>query len=253
MSGRHRRHRRFKLRSFYVWHRYMGVSAAIFVLLIAVTGALLNHTEDFAFDSRHVGSAWILDWYGIKAPDRLLSYAAGDRQVTLIEDRLYLDRHTIEGAWQSLHGAVDVGDIVVVAVDNAILLITPFAQIIERLQGDDAVPAGIEQIGTDSNGALMARSGSQLFQADEDIIRWAPWQGDAAAIIWSHPVAVSPALKSSLQQDYRNRILPLERVLLDLHSGRFFGKAGPWVFDVAALLLILLALSGTLIWLKRKR
>jgi uncharacterized iron-regulated membrane protein len=45
----------------------------------------------------------------------------------------------------------------------------------------------------------------------------------------------------------------VERVILDLHSGRFFGKLGPWLFDIAALLLILLSLSGAWIWLKRRR
>jgi uncharacterized iron-regulated membrane protein len=48
-------------------------------------------------------------------------------------------------------------------------------------------------------------------------------------------------------------VLPTERLLLDLHSGRIFGAAGPWIFDIAALLLILLSLSGTWIWIKRRR
>ncbi|HED18424.1 MAG TPA: PepSY domain-containing protein, partial [Gammaproteobacteria bacterium] len=67
MSRHHRRKQRFKLRSFYVWHRYMGVGAAAFMLVIAVTGVLLNHTEGLQLDSRHVQSNWILDWYGIQA------------------------------------------------------------------------------------------------------------------------------------------------------------------------------------------
>jgi len=56
-----------------------------------------------------------------------------------------------------------------------------------------------------------------------------------------------------LQRHFRGEVLPVERVLLDLHSGRFFGRFGPWIFDTIAVLLILLALSGTWIWLKRKR
>ena len=43
----------------------MGVSAAIFVILVTTTGILLNHTESFQFDSRHIQSDWVLDWYGI--------------------------------------------------------------------------------------------------------------------------------------------------------------------------------------------
>jgi uncharacterized iron-regulated membrane protein len=60
-------------------------------------------------------------------------------------------------------------------------------------------------------------------------------------------------LERALQNHYRSEVLPLERLLLDLHSGRFFGSAGPWIMDAAAVLLVLLALSGTWIWLRRKR
>lgn len=253
MSRSHHRHRRFKLRSFYVWHRYMGVSAAAFVLIIAVTGALLNHTGDLELDSRHVRTNWILDWYGIEAPERLLSYLAGEYRVTLMEDRLYLDRIAIDGTWHELYGAARLGDTVVIGVDNVILLVTPMAEIIERLDGEDGVPAGIRKIGRTADGVLVVQAGSNHYRADNDLVRWTSWQGDPATVDWSQTNPVAPQLKTALQNQYRNEILPLERLVLDLHSGRFFGKVGPWVFDIAALLLILLALSGTLIWLKRKR
>ena len=45
--------------------------------------------------------------------------------------------------------------------------------------------------------------------------------------------------------------LPLERVLLDLHSGRIFGEAGVWLVDAAALLFLLLAGSGLWLWGRR--
>ena len=90
MSRRHRRKQRLKLSSFYVWHRYMGVSAAVLVLIVAVTGVLLNHTENFQFDSEHIKSDWVLDWYGIKAPDSLHTFLAGDRYVTLMGEHLSL-------------------------------------------------------------------------------------------------------------------------------------------------------------------
>ena len=231
----------------------MGISAAVFVLLIAVTGLLLNHTEDFKFDRRHVQAGWVLDWYGIHPPESLRSYRAGDRQVTLVEDRLYLNRTAIEGNYQGLRGAAHVDGIFIIAVDDGILLATPLGEIIEHLQGADRVPAGIEQIGVDASGVLIAQTGMTRYQADSDFIGWTLWEGDPATIHWAQATVVEPQLKASLQRQFRNEILPVERVLLDLHSGRFFGWLGPWVFDVAALLLILLSLSGTWIWLKRKR
>ena len=106
MSRHHRRKQRFKLRSFYVWHRYMGLSVAIFALLVAVTGLLLNHTEDFQFDSQHVQSDWILDWYGIEAPEQLLTFPAGNRHITLMGEHLYMNRREIDGNYRRLLGAV---------------------------------------------------------------------------------------------------------------------------------------------------
>jgi hypothetical protein len=39
-----------------------------------------------------------------------------------------------------------------------------------------------------------------------------------------------------------------QRLLQDLHAGRVFGWAGQLVMDLAALLLVILALTGVIIW-----
>jgi hypothetical protein len=231
----------------------MGLSAAAFVLLIAVTGIMLNHSEDFDFDSRHVQTDWVLDRYGIEAPENLTSYLAGERQVTLMGNRLYLHRTRIMGDYRALHGASYIDGIFIIAADNRILLATPPGDIIERLKVEGTVSAGIERIGVDTSGGLVVQSPAGRYRADKDFIDWAQWSGDPASVQWARATSVGPELKASLQRQYRNDILPLERLLLDLHSGRFFGPPGPWLFDAAALLLILLSLSGTLIWVKRNR
>lgn len=253
MSRRHRRKQRYKLRSFYVWHRYMGIGAVLFALIIAATGILLNHTEDFQFDSAHIKADWILDWYGIDAPDKLLSFKANDRHVTLMGEHLYLDRKEIEGAYRDLVGAVYLNELYVIAVSDSILLLTPRGEIVERLRDEDGVPAGIRRIGINGQGRVVTQSSIDHYQADDDFIRWRHWDPAPAGAQWAQPSPLDARLKLSLQQHFRGEVLPVERVILDLHSGRFFGKAGPWIFDIAALLLILLALSGAWIWLKRRR
>ena len=52
---------------------------------------------------------------------------------------------------------------------------------------------------------------------------------------------------------YSGSPLSYERVLLDLHSGRIFGRVGVLVVDAAAVALLLLALSGFYMWFKFKR
>jgi len=245
MSKQHHRKQRFKLRSFYVWHRYMGVGAALFTLIIAFTGILLNHTEDFDFHETHVQSGWILDWYGIEAPEQLLSFPAGERHVTLMGDDLYLDRKEIGDDYHDLNGAVQIDNMLVVSANNNILLLTPRGEMIEQLKRNDGVPAGIEKIGVDDEGGIAVRTLHEIYLADNDFIRWQRYDGDAGNIRWAAPAPLEPQLKQQLQHHFRGEVLSMERVLLDLHSGRFFGKAGPWLFDIAAALLILLSLSGT--------
>jgi len=253
MSRQHRRKHRFKLRSFYVWHRYMGISAALFTLVIAVTGVLLNHTEDFNFDSRHVRSDWILDWYGISAPQDMHSFPVGDRSITLMGEHLYLDRREIEGSYRQLSGAVQKDDMFVVAVSDSILLLTQRGELIDRLQRSDGIPAGIVQIGTDTHDAVIVQTSLDYYQPDADFLHWTRRDKIPVGMRWATSGLLNPRLKSALQNHFRGEVLPVERVLLDLHSGRFFGRLGPWVFDAAALLLILLSLTGTWIWLKRRR
>jgi len=253
MSRHHRRKQRLKLSSFYVWHRYMGVSAAVFVLIVAVTGLLLNHTEDFQFDSDHIKSDWVLDWYGIRAPDSMQSFLAGDRHLTLMGEHLYLNRREIEGGYRQLLGAVLFNDTFIVAMSHTILLLTPRGEIIEQLQDKDGVPAGIEQIGIDADGAVIVRTSHDYYQPDADFIHWKKADKDFTPVRWATPSLLEPRLKNALQRHYRGEVLPVERVILDLHSGRFFGRLGPWLFDAAAVLLMLLSLSGGWIWLKRRR
>jgi len=231
----------------------MGVGAALFALIIAVSGVLLNHTEDFQFDSRYIKSDWILDWYGIDAPDTLVSYRANARTVTWMGEHLYLDRKEIDGEFGDLTGAVYHNELYVVAVSNTILLLTTRGEIVERLGDEDGVPAGIRRLGIDRQGRVVVQGGLDYYRADADFIRWQRWQADPASVQWAQPSPLDARLKRSLREHFRGEVLPAERVILDLHSGRFFGKVGPWIFDAAALLLILLALSGTWIWLKRRR
>jgi hypothetical protein len=253
MSRQHHRKQRFKLRSFYVWHRYMGVTAALFALIIAVTGLLLNHTEDFQFDSHYVKSAWILDWYGIKAPKELLSFTANNRHITLMGEHLYLNRKEIRGEYHNLVGAVYLQDMYAVAVSDTIVLLTTRGEIVDQLQGEDGLPAHISAIGIGSNGLLVASAGGAYYQADRDFLTWQRRESADDGVRWARSGPLDRQIAASLRVHYRGEVLPVERVILDLHSGRFFGRGGPWIFDIAAFLLILLALSGTWIWLRRRR
>ena len=231
----------------------MGITAAGFMVLVAVTGILLNHTEYFQFDSQHVKSDGVLDWYGIEAPNDLLSFVAGDRHITLMGEHLYIGELEANGEFKQLIGAVNNNGILIIAIDDRILLMSADGELIEELEEKDGVPAGMKRIGVVQSDLFIVEGSHDLYTSKNDFLSWENWKGNAAEITWATPAPTDNHLKKMLQYHYRGEVLPVERVLLDLHSGRFFGKLGPWFIDASAILLILLSLTGTWMWFKRRR
>ena len=64
------------------------------------------------------------------------------------------------------------------------------------------------------------------------------------------PLSAAPAanLRPELEEAYRGTGLTLERVLLDIHAGRIPGATGVFLVDAAALLFLVLAISGLWLW-----
>src|SRR5688572_14308339 len=94
------------LRSVFEWHRYAGLTAFLIVLMLAVTGVLLNHTERLALDEVYVKSELVLDWYGVRAPDIDGAFNTASHWIVEIEDQLYMDRRALEPPATGMRGAV---------------------------------------------------------------------------------------------------------------------------------------------------
>lgn len=252
MSHRKRRPR-FKLKSLYVWHRHVGLSAALLIMLLSITGIALNHTERFNLDSRYVQSAWLLDWYGIEAPQHATHYSTPVNTITLLDAQLFIDAQPLEGEYTSLTGALVHNELLVVGQLDTILLLTPEGQLIERLGHNEGVPPGIQHLGTSADGQLILETATGLYSTDAEYMKWIAWAGAPESINWSTPSDLGADQLAVLQARFRGQILPWERVMLDLHSGRIFGSWGPWVMDTAAILMLFLAGSGVFIWWKKQR
>jgi hypothetical protein len=249
--SRRRRHR-LKLKSFYVWHRYMGVVAALFALVLSVSGLALNHTEELQLDERFINASWLLDWYGIDGAETAESYALADHWITLLGDRLYVDNLPLPGHFSELTGAVVLPELLLVIADGDALVLTLQGELVERLGRQNGVPAGIAEVGVRA-GRPIVRAAHGLYTSDDALLDWHHTEASNDLVDWSRAGDLPAAQLHALRNNYRSHILPLERVMLDLHSGRILGNWGPWLMDAAAMLLIALALTGSWIWLTRRR
>ena len=241
---------RSRWHSLFLWHRYMGLAASLFVVILAITGLLLNHGETLKLDRRYVQAPALLAWYDIKPPSPPLSYQLEGQWISQLGNQLYFNDRRLTEVKGTLLGVASSDTLFVIALEGRLLLITPQGEIIERLGDAEGVPAGIRNISSDRQGRLLISAAHGTYLTDNRFTAWHPTDLRVSPIKSVSPPA---ALASRLLRAYRGNGLPLERVLLDIHSGRILGAWGAYVMDGAALLLLALAACGVWVWASRRR
>ena len=151
-----------KHKVFWTWHRRVGIVAALLVLVLSITGIALNHTERLRLDERHVRWGWLLDWYGIEIPREAVSFPLDPGRISLLGDRLYLDAQSLPGLFGELTGAVGLNGMAAAVVDGDVLLLTRGGDIVDRLGGENGVPAGIDAVGRAGGAPIVIRAGGAL-------------------------------------------------------------------------------------------
>ncbi|HJP35230.1 MAG TPA: PepSY domain-containing protein [Gammaproteobacteria bacterium] len=233
-----------------IWHRAAGMLAASFLLILTVTGLLLMQTDDLDLDSRYVSDARLLDWYGIRPAPPPLSFSANERWITQQGTRLYYDAAFLSNIRGRLIGAIPAGDELLVATTEMLVLLTGDGRVAEKLDATSGVPAGLTHIGTGTDGAIIVRSSVGSFRFDPISGRIEP-DDSARPAHWSAAAPLPATLRDNINRGYRGQGLSLERVILDLHTGRLFGKVGVALFTLASVLLLLLIFSGIVLWTYR--
>lgn len=243
--SRHKRKR--KWHSLYIWHRYVGLLAALLTLLLAITGLALNHYTTLGLGKRFIENEWLLDKLDITAPTTASGFRSSQHQAILLEPWLWLDKHQIQGEYNSISGLVSIDDMLVLATPGELQLFTKQGELIDRLRSQDGLPNAIRRIGRSEQGRLVIETPLGQFQADRDILNWQNWNGEVS---WSSPVTAGEASLQRMQQRWRQQSLSWGHLILQLHSGRLFGDVGVLVMDGAAILLVFLSLSGFWIWMR---
>lgn len=231
------------------WHGRAGVLACVLLLLLAMTGLALNHAEDLRLDERKVDWDWPYALYGSAVAGTWKGYAAGESWVLQGgEGRLYLGTRAIGSCDGTLVGAVGIDGMLLVACERELLLLTPEGDRIDALNAAAGLPLPVTGCAL-QDGVAHVLAGGRWQAFDPDDMGFSPSpMGDARPL----PATVPPeALIERLGR--ASEWLHWERFLLDLHSGRLFGRAGVIVVDAGGVLSLLLALSGIVMWGARRR
>jgi hypothetical protein len=233
-------------------HRSIGAGAAIFVFFMVLTGLVINHSNGLGLDQRHVSQPFLLGWYGLGKPENIQSYAVGDDWLSFAGSQLYLNDNSVatisDGA-----GAVSLGELLIAAGSDELLLLDQQGNLVERIPWSPIGTAPIDSIGLNANATVTVKSSGQLWMADTDLLNWQRTGETTVTVQWSTSEPAPEQLQQAITRVYRGEGLSLERVLLDLHSGRIFGSAGVLVYDLIALGLGFLSISGLVLWFRSRR
>lgn len=239
------------IRTFYTWHRRTGVVISLIVVLLVITGFALNHTERFGLDKRFINTNWILDWYQIEVKGTVLAYKVNGDLIVQLGERLYKNTTEIKSDVTQLVGAIEIDDMTIIALDQELVLVDQQGEIIEILSGVDGVPSGMRAIGKSREGEVYLEAAYGMYQVDIEDLTWVEQEIKDDSVVWAIPSTIDKSLYKNIEEQYRGKGLNLERVLLDLHSGRIFGHYGVLVVDLVGGLLLLLVISGFYMWFKR--
>lgn len=233
------------------WHRRLGLAAALLVLLAAVTGIVINHADALGLPQRHLQAPWLLRLYGIAPPVLRGAWPAGPRWVSQWGTRLALDEQPLPAPEvEQVLGVFALGDWLVVADRQQLVVLGSRGELIDRL----AMPAGSAAVRAAAAGSAVvveAADGRQL-RSDEALSTWSAAATPAPAT-WAVAQSLPAKMHDALLARWRGGGISVERLLLDLHSGRWLGRGGVWLMDAAAIVLIVLAASGAWSALHRPR
>lgn len=240
--------------SAFLWHRRIGLFAMVLVIILAITGIALNHTEKFKLDETYINTSWLLSWYGIEPDGEPVSFrlksSTQNHVISSWQNQLFFDNTAITNLQQTLHGAVGAEQFIVIALDNEIILLSYQGELIERINTSISF-SKIQRLGLKYKRPVIETSDPLYYIADEHILDWDIITNEG--IEWTEKTTLNDIEREQLLVAYRGNGLKLERIILDLHSGRIFGQWGVYLMDAAAIALLWLSFSGLWVWSSRRR
>ncbi|WP_282110897.1 PepSY-associated TM helix domain-containing protein [Shewanella algicola] len=230
------------------WHRRLGLASALFILLLTLTGVAINHSDDLGLDKTGVTQAWLLDYYGIAAPKHVAQFGQTSSALYITDNLLWQNQQMILEAADTLISATYASNMIV-AIDAQQLYLFDKQGLLQETQSNSTgLPADLLGLAFVDNRVWL-NTANGIYQADEQLIDWQLASLPNGFNAW---VSANNEIDKAIINRARSANLSWQRVMLDLHSGRLFGHLTIWLWDLFALALLMVSLSGFWIWLKQK-
>ena len=238
------------------WHRKLGLTGIPLVIILLCTGILLNHSEDLGLDGIALPDGILSLVYGINPPEEMVGYQVAGHWLTGRGNALLLHSTPFAQCSQPLMGAIAQGAFIIALCNDSLFLVTPEGQLVEKLAEPLGETRHLLQIGS----ALEPGDADYVFLAGERDF----WKLNLTTLVSTQVSGTHDSVSWSEPSDYPNELakeiksgllvddIHLERLILDIHSGRVLGTFGVILADFVAVLIAVLALSGFLMWVRKR-
>lgn len=238
------------------WHGLLGVLVAVPLLFVTVTGLLLNHSEDIGLAKPHVRSEWVMRQYGFELDGDISAFSiVGGGFVSQVDDALIYKAAVKTLSDEVLMGGVRVQNGLCLGTSAEIHYFDGRGELVETLAGASLPSGKIVALGRGDEGRLVLRlkndgGKESIVRFDSDLIE--AKEETVAGAQWSEPKTLSDVERNQVNSALIGEGMPLDRVVLDLHSGRLFGSFGKWFMSLFSVLLIGVSISGLVIFFRNR-
>lgn len=245
-----RRNLQQTLRTF---HQRGGMFAFLFMAWLGFSGILLNQSADWGLDAIRVKASSIMSFYGLHTEPPKFGYFSGESWLVPTLENTVINGHLAEEHIPSPLGMVSIGEgdaeLIFVASHDSLSIFTADVKRLDKLSGYMLPLGQIRRIG--ARGNKVALQGESVYLST-DGISWETYSDSGASIQWSESSRLPEEIAAETLPHARPSVA-LEQLLIDLHSGRLFGKFGAYFVNLVGIVCIWLSVSGVwMMWRTQK-
>ena len=224
------------LRTFRKVHKYLGVFLALFLVMLAFTGILLNHTDSLDLSKRSIPT-WLAAGYFSSAQAEVEGVEVQGQFFYALDGDLIID-HQRRAKCDNVVSASVLKQQWVILCPSELLLLNDKYELVERIGTALGLPQDVSAIASMGDQLVLKQSqGNSLFNLDTLEVKAYPSEFDG----WSNPSTVPSDLLLS-------GVVSWQQFLLDIHSGAFGGLMGKLLADLVAIFIVGMAISGIIMW-----
>ncbi|MBL4801803.1 MAG: PepSY domain-containing protein [Emcibacter sp.] len=230
------------------WHRWVGYISFFFVLILSLTGLILNRTEKLGLNQIMVNNDFVSSLYGLSPNSPPQHFKVKEHLMSWLEGRVYLDGDLITQNSPPLVGGAILDGLIIVGTENRLSLFMDDGTLVEVMDSS-SLPGKITSINQSEKQGVLILTPNGTYATFDDFISWDK-QSVSSPLVPKQEIQAPDHITEKIMHDFKGQGISLSRVILDLHSGHIMGSFGPYIMDLAAISLIFLGLTGLM---KRRR